>query len=46
MFNAADERSVLWYIKNKSTAHGRCHDAVMYTGRKVKKHNFLERGEV
>ena len=46
MFNAADERFVLWCIENKSTAHGRRHNALMYTRRKVKKHNFLERGEV
>ena len=37
-----DERFVLECIESKSTAHGRRHDAVMYTGKRVKKRDFLK----
>ena len=35
-----DERFILDCIENKSTAHGRRHDAVMYTNHRVKKRDF------
>ena len=37
-----DERFVLACIENKSTAHGRRHAAVMHTGRRAKKRDFLK----
>ena len=36
-----DETFVLQCIEEKSTAHGRRHDAVLYTGHRVKKRDFL-----
>ena len=36
-----DEKFVLQCIEEKSTAHGRRHDAVLYTGHRVKKRDFL-----
>ena len=35
-----DEKFILECVEQKSTAHGRRHDAVMYTGRRVKKRDF------
>ena len=37
-----DERFVLEYIENKSTAHRRRYDAVMYTRRRVETRDFLK----
>ena len=37
-----DENFILQCIENKSTAHGRRNDSVMYVGRCVKKHDFLK----
>ena len=38
----ADENFILPCIENKSIAHGRRNDSVMYVGRRVKKRNFLK----
>lgn len=37
-----DEQFVLRCIEEKSTAHGRRHNAVLYTGHRVKKRDFLK----
>ena len=37
-----DEEFLLQCIDNKSTAHGRRHDAVMYLNHRVKKNNLLK----
>ena len=40
--NDLDEQFVLNCIETKTTAHGRRQDQVMYTGRRVKKRDFLK----
>ena len=42
MLDDVDERFVLEYIENKSTAHRRRYDAVMYTRRRVETRDFLK----
>ena len=42
MLDDVDERFVLECIENKSTAHGRRDDPVMYTIKRVKKQDFLK----
>lgn len=37
-----DEQFILQCIEEKATAHGRRHDAVLYTGHRVKKKDFLK----
>lgn len=37
-----DEQFILQSIEEKATAHGRRHDAVLYTGHRVKKKDFLK----
>ena len=39
--DSLDEQFVLNCIESKTTAHGRRQDQVMYTGRRVKKRDFL-----
>ena len=42
MMDDIDEKFLLQCIENKSTAHGRRTDSVMYIGRRVKKRDFLK----
>ena len=37
-----DKEFVAKCIENKATAHGRCHDSVMYMHHRVKKSDFLK----
>ena len=42
LLDEQDEKFILDCIEQKATAHGRRHDAVMYTGKRVKKKDFLK----